>query len=58
MYAELEHRGQQAADKDGKKKKKSAEDEGPPGLAPGEYYAYVYDHFNLDFAKPKKAGKK
>lgn len=60
MYAELENRGQQgAAGDDKKKKKKSADDDGPPGLAPGEYYAYVYDHFNLDFAKPKKAaGKK
>lgn len=52
MYASLENRGQQR-ETDGKKKK-AVDEEGPAGLAPGEYYPYVYDSFALDFAKHKK----
>ena len=59
MYAELENRGQQGSGEQDKKKKKAEESvEAPPGLAPGEYYAYVYDSFSLDFAKPKVSKKK
>lgn len=49
MYANLEARSGQVADK----KAKNADDEAPPGLAPGEYFSYVYDHFALDFIKKR-----
>jgi hypothetical protein len=49
MYANLEARSGQTADK----KAKGGEDDAPPGLAPGEYFSYVYDHFTLDFIKKK-----
>lgn len=52
LYADLENRGQQSDD--GKKKTKAVDDDGPPGLAPGEYFPYVYDHFGLDFVQKKK----